>query len=110
MDKSNYQIIDYLNKSTPLGSGILAPYPLSNMLPALTTNRVYFGHDSQTPQAGVKKIEVDTFLQNRYTEAEAHNFLIDNAIRYVISDNTNTIYNFLKTRPFLDSKYTLFYY
>ena len=93
----NKEALDFLNKRTPTGSGvILASYPLANYIPAYTHNRVYFGHNYQTPNAAEKQANIKRFYNGDFSDRQAKTFLRENNILYVILEQQKIKYAFLK--------------
>jgi hypothetical protein len=80
---------------------IIADYPLSNLIPAWSANRVYAGHHYLTPNFTRRQIEQDKILKGREHKQEAKKFLEKNNISIIISTNKllETLY------PFLVKKY-----
>jgi hypothetical protein len=77
------EAMNFLNGSTPIGSGILSSYPIGNHLPAHTDNRVYYGHNCQTPNSKEKIENLNKFYANEYSNEEAERFIKENNISYV---------------------------
>ncbi len=80
---------------------IIANYPLSNLIPAWSANRVYAGHSYQTPNFTQRQMEQDKILKGEINKQEAKEFMQKNNISIVISTNKllETLY------PFLVKKY-----
>lgn len=76
--------LEYLDKNTPEGSGVLASYILGNYIPAHSGNRVYFGHLYQTPNSKEKIDSLSGFYANAFSDEEAKGFLQKNNISYVL--------------------------
>lgn len=102
------EALTFLDKQTPLGSGVLAAYTLGNYIPANTDDKVYFGQLDQTPQAQDKINQLLKFYANNLTDEEAQDFLKQNKIKYMVfgseeqnitvsgSKETQLKYKFLK--------------
>ncbi|MBU0569542.1 hypothetical protein KKB40_02050 [Patescibacteria group bacterium] len=75
--------MNFLNQNTLQGSGVLSSYPIGNHLPAHTDNRVYYGHNHQTPNSKEKIENLNKFYANEYSDDEAEKFIEENNISYV---------------------------
>jgi hypothetical protein len=95
--------IKSLPSSTLYSSNILADYNLSNLIPAISTNRVYLGHLIQTPDFNDKYNRMYLFYSGKMTQDEAKTFLSQNNINYIFygEEEKNTAKNF----DGLESKY-----
>lgn len=78
------QALQFLRQNSSNGIGVLAVYYLGNIIPALTSNSVYFGHLLQTPQAADKIRNLTLFYGNKMSDSEAKSFLISNNIRFIV--------------------------
>ena len=83
LSKNEDEAVDFLNHKSPSGSGILSYYPIGNHLPAHTDNRVYYGHNHQTPNSKEKIENLNKFYANEYSNEEVEKFIKDNNISYV---------------------------
>ena len=83
LSKNEDEAIDFLNQKSPNGSGVLSSYPIGNHIPAHTNNRVYYGHNHQTPNSKEKIDNLTKFYANEYSNEEAEKFVKENNISYV---------------------------
>lgn len=79
--------LDYLDKHSPKGSGVLSYYTLGNYIPAYSSNRVYFGHYIQTPSSSGKIQNILRFYAQNYSDDDAKSLLKIENISYVIFGN-----------------------
>lgn len=87
MKTSDYQIFNTLDRVTVPPKGILAPKFISNLIPAHTLNRVYYGHDSQTPASSEKSKNAAFFFDNLYSDTDAKTFITNSQIDYILVTN-----------------------
>lgn len=66
----------------PKQSGILSLYRIGNYLPAMTDNKVYFGHYYQTPDS-INTLKKAEGFYYRLNETEQKTFLKENRIDYI---------------------------
>lgn len=93
INRSEYELFDALNKNTPSGTSVLTYYKLSNQIPALTHNRVYFGHLLQTPDALSKTGLAAQFIAGAGSVEAKNRFLKQNNISYIIwGDEEEKVY------------------
>ena len=78
------EALEFLDTSTPKGSGVLASYTMGNYIPANTNNKVYFGHLLQTPNAEEKINNSIMFYSNKFSEEEAIEFIKEARVNYII--------------------------
>ena len=81
--KEEVDALKFLSDQTPPKSGVLAGYTIGNLIPTRTSNRVYFGHFFQTPNAQEKINNITFFYQNAFSEEKALQFLKQNNISYI---------------------------
>ena len=81
LTKQEGEMINKAN-SLPRQSGILSLYRIGNYLPAMTDNKVYFGHYYQTPDSVNTLIKAENFYY-KLNEKEQKAFLQDNHIDYI---------------------------
>lgn len=67
-----YQALQWIDKNIPNEEVIIAPYHLSNYIPAITGNKVYCGHWAQTINFEEKCQEVKDFYEGKYTFSEKY--------------------------------------
>jgi hypothetical protein len=63
---------------------VLTGFSLSNLVPMMSGNTVYWGHPNETLDYDRKRREVERFYKGQMSEAEAYDFLLGNGIRYVL--------------------------
>jgi hypothetical protein len=90
ISKEKYEVINYLRQDSNPESGVIAEYPFSNFIPALTNNRVYVGHLFQTPHSMDKLNEIKKLTSNELNPNEVKNLLNNKNITYVVVANTET--------------------
>lgn len=73
--------LEYMNKLAT-DTNMLSLYRIGNFIPAITDNRVYFGHNFQTPGAKAKKALATKFYTTMSAD-ERNNFLEENRIDYI---------------------------
>ncbi|KKR11829.1 MAG: hypothetical protein UT39_C0002G0010 [Candidatus Woesebacteria bacterium GW2011_GWA1_39_21] len=83
--------LDFLQKNYP--KNIVATYPFSNYIPAISGNSVYFGHYFQTPNSVEKIAELTSFFNNKMSENEARSFLNSNNIDFVVWKNESELWS-----------------
>ena len=83
LKREEVDAFEFLNKFTTSGSGILSTYIPGNFIPSYTYNRVYYGHNTQTPSSREKIDHLTKFYTNQMSESEAEIFLEENNVSYV---------------------------
>lgn len=83
LTRDEAEIIDFISKNDLGDNGILAQYTISNMIPALTQNRVYVGHQYQSPDALYRLEKTASFFKGEMTVADAKIFMEKAKIKYV---------------------------
>jgi len=78
------EAMDFLKNNTSPGSGVLADYILGNFIPVFTYNRVYYGHNTQTPNAPEKIVNLTKFYSNEFSDQDAKKFLKDEGISFIV--------------------------
>jgi hypothetical protein len=104
ISKDRHEALQYLNNNTIVGSGVIADYPFSNQIPTYTHNRVYFGHNFQSPGSESKKRLQEQLFDLGLDQQSAKNFIFANNINYVVwpigktrkPDKISLKYSFLK--------------
>ena len=84
LSKDEEAVVRYLSSNSKPGSGVMASYPLSNHIPAHTTNRVYFGHHFQTPKSEVRNGEQAAILSAAAGSTEVEKFLAENNVSAIV--------------------------
>lgn len=85
---SQQQAFEFLQTQTPPLSAVLSSYYIGNFIPALTDQRVYFGHLLQTPDTSSKQQFLTEFYGQAMDESQALATLKQNQVKYVyFSDN-----------------------
>jgi len=104
LTKEEGKIINYLRLNGKDEQGVIASYRVANIIPAVTTKRVWAGHEFQTPDFKQRIQIVNKFFSNEMTEKEGKSFLTKAKITYVffnpdereVAQSENLKYKFLK--------------
>lgn len=94
LNEEQKQAVEFLNRQSLVGEGVLASYPIANWIPARTKNRVYYGHHNQTPDSERKLEKQNKFYSGEFEEEGAKDFLNENYIRYVWCENGECSLNY----------------
>lgn len=102
--------LEYMGKLT-LDSNILSLYRIGNYIPAFTDNRVYFGHNFQTPGGKQTLLQATKFYTTMSSD-ERNNFLKEKRIDYIYYglEEQTARYNYgLKQEEPFSQEYPLVY-
>lgn len=75
LTKEEGEVINNLRFIGKNDEGVLASYRVANIIPAMTTKRVWVGHEFQTPNFNERIQEVNKFYSNTMVDSEAQSFL-----------------------------------
>ena len=97
ISREDMECFDWLKRNADKNDIIMADHDTGNLIPFLTDSYTFIGHFHETMDYRNKKEQVGKFMIHQYSQEEAREFLVKNAIKYVINDRgAGPVYPFLK--------------
>ena len=94
--------LSYLDNKSHPEDKVLTYMSLSNLVPMLSGNTVYWGHGNETLKYNQKTPMVENFYKGKMTEADAQQFLSKNNIKYVLVGDEERWLGTIPKYPFLN--------